>query len=100
MAWIVSNIFLNSLADYAVIFAFLIYCAIHQAMIDRVVRRNKIAVGFGDKLFLFRVPKWRANAQLTDAVLGQANHLAWQFVSSIVLVLLYFVMATVAVFVA
>ena len=100
MTWIVSKVFLNPLADYVVILGFLVYCAIHQVMIDRILRRNQLVIGFSDKLLLFRVPKWRANAHLTDAVLGQANRLAWQFVLSIVLLLLYFVIATVAVFVA
>jgi hypothetical protein len=100
VTWMVSEVFLNPFADYAVILGFVIYCAVHQATIDRVLRRNQTNIGFGDKLLLFRVPNWHASTPLADVVLMQANRLAWQFVLGTSLVILYFVTATVVVFFA
>lgn len=97
---IVSEVFLNPLVDYGVILGFVIYCAVHQVMIDRILRRNQMKMGFGDKLLLFRVPNWHASVPVADAVLAQANRLAWQFVLGIALVILYFVTATIIVFFA
>jgi len=82
--------FLNPVTHYSVIFGFLIYFLYHQYMIDGLLRRHKLNLGFSDKLLLFRIPIWQPNVRLDNTVLAESRHLARQFIFMVFLVLMFY----------
>jgi hypothetical protein len=87
----IEQIFSSTYIHLAVLFGFVIYVVIHQAQVDRIIDRNSLMLGFWDRLFLFRLPRWRPRAHLSDPLVAkQSRILAWQFTIVTIMVFAFY----------